>query len=114
MIDGRCSAPPAANSLLCTVHSFTSRWSECIFDWASSARAGAVLHRALLVDPCGAVRIFITFRGRREGNLVLWRSKVDFSWQVPEIGLALLRCADFVAGAGCLCYALISWQAHES
>ena len=34
------------------------------------------------------------------GNLVIWWSKVDFSWQVQGIGAVLLRSADFVAGAG--------------
>ena len=34
-----------------------------------------------------------------KGNLIFWWSKVDFCWQVQEIGAALLRCADFAAGA---------------
>ena len=31
---------------------------------------------------CAFSDLVVTFSGRRNGHLVLWRSKVDFSWQV--------------------------------
>ena len=57
--------------------------------WAGSGRFPKLRSR------CGAVHVFGL------GGHFLWQaqSKVNFSWQVQEIGVVLLRCADFVTGA---------------
>ena len=80
----RCSARACpANSLLFTVHSCLSTSSMCIS--IAQARkiclpaAGASNDCAIVVAPCAFWHMAITFRGRRKGNLVFWRSKVDFS-----------------------------------
>ena len=59
------------------------------------ARAGAFLDVALAVVLCTCSELVV--RSRRKGNLVVWWS--NFLWHVEGIGAALLRCADFVAGA---------------
>ena len=92
-----------SNSLLFTVHSCLSTSSMCI-STAQARRicvgtAGASNGCALVVVPCAVSHMVITFRGRRKGNLMFWRSQVDFSWQVQGIGAVLLRYAVVVAGA---------------
>ena len=76
----RCSARACpANSLLFTVHSCLSTSSMCI----STAQAhkiclpaaGASSDCALVAAPCTFSHMVVTFRGRRNGNLVLWRPK---------------------------------------
>ena len=80
----RCSARACpANSPLFAVHSCLSTSSMCI----STAQprkiclpaAGASSDCALVVAPCAFSHTVVTFRGRRKGNLVFWRFKVDFS-----------------------------------
>ena len=61
----------------------TSRSSKCT-STAQACRnwwvgAGALLDCALVVVTCTFPGFVVTFRGRRNGNLVLWRSKVGFS-----------------------------------
>ena len=77
---------------------------EVHFDCAGSqnlgGRGGACRDCALVVVPCAFSNMVVTFRGRHKGNLVFLWSKIDFG-----IGAALLRNADFVAGA-----ALWTWR----
>ena len=63
------------------------------------AAVGASSDCALVVAPCAFWYTVVTLRGRRKGNVVFWRSKVDFSCQMRGIGAVLLRNAVSVAGA---------------
>ena len=58
---------------------------------------------ALVVAPCSFSDLVITFRGN-EGNLVLWWSKVDFSWQLQRLEMYRFR------GKRSTLDKLISWQ----
>ena len=64
------------------------------------AGAGASRDCALVVVLRAFSDMVVTFRGRRKGNLVLWwfQSRL-FVTGARGIGAALLRSADFVAGA---------------
>ena len=66
----------AANSLLFAVHSCpisAQARKLCL------AAAGACRDCSLVVAPCAFLDMVVTFHGRRKGNLVVWRSKVNFS-----------------------------------
>ena len=67
-----------ANSLLFTVHSCLSKSSTCN-STAQARETSACRDCALVVVPRAFSHLAVTCRGTREGNLVFWWFKVDFS-----------------------------------
>ena len=55
------------------------------------AAVGACCDCALVAPLSAFLDMVVTFRGRCKGNLVIWWSKVDFSWEAQGIRAVLLR-----------------------